>query len=121
MADSTTMSGFGVESGSDQRLGADASHSAGVCPTCGQSRLAQNHGLEQFLGRLGIREEIVRKLATSIQNADIEEAVRTAREQLAAGSSKATQYAKENPGKVAAGIAALAVGAGLLVSTLNRN
>lgn len=108
------VSGFGVESGNDR-----AGHE--VCPTCGHSRAEQNAGLEQFLGRLGISEDAVRNLKTSIQNADIDEVVRAAREQLAAGSSRATAYAKENPGKVAVGIAALALGAGILVSTLNRD
>ncbi len=78
-----------------------------ICPTCGQSR-AQNQGLEQFLGRLGVSDEMV------------EQYLNTARDYLNQGTTKATAYAKENPGKVAAGVAALAVGAGLLFGTLNR-
>lgn len=78
-----------------------------MCPTCGRSR-AQNQGLEQFLGRLGVSDEMM------------EQYLNTARDYLNQGTTKATSYAKENPGKVAAGVAALAVGAGLLISTLNR-
>jgi len=37
------------------------------------------------------------------------------------GSRKATSYAKENPWKVAAGVAVLAVGVGLLITALNRD
>ena len=37
------------------------------------------------------------------------------------GSGKATTYAKENPGKVAAGVAALALGAGLIYAAVNRD
>ena len=33
----------------------------------------------------------------------------------------ATEYAKENPWKVAAGVAVLAVGVGLLITALNRD
>ena len=78
-----------------------------ICPTCGQSRV-QNRGLEQFLGRFGVTET------------EMEQYLNTARDYLNQGTTKATAYAKENPGKVAAGMAALAVGAGLLISTLNR-
>ena len=39
---------------------------------------------------------------------------------LGSGTSKATTFARENPGKVAAGAAVLVVGAGLLISALNR-
>jgi len=37
------------------------------------------------------------------------------------GSSKATSYARENPGKVASGVAAIALGAGLIYAALNRH
>jgi hypothetical protein len=99
-----------------------ASSSSGYCPTCGQARTASsNNALEQFLGRLGISDEMITNLKTSIQKVDIEEYINTAREYLKGGSEKATTYAKENPGKVAAGVAVLAVGTGLLISALNRD
>jgi len=89
----------------------------GVCPTCGQPT---NRGLEQFLGRLGITEDMINNLKGSFQNIDVDEYLNTAREYLKSGSTKASSYAKENPGKVAAGAAVLAVGAGLLIAALNR-
>jgi hypothetical protein len=102
--------------------GSMASASSGYCPTCGQSRSATgNTGLDQFLGRLGISEEMITNLKSSIQNVDIEEYLNTARDYLKGGTDKATTYAKENPGKVAAGVAVLAVGTGLLISALNRD
>jgi hypothetical protein len=102
--------------------GSMASASSGYCPTCGQSRNATSgSGLEQFLGRLGINEDMVSNLKTSMQNVDVEEYLSTARDYLKGGSDKATTYAKENPGKVAAGVAVLAVGAGLLISAMNRD
>ena len=63
---------------------------------------------------------MISNLKTQMQNVDMEQYLNTARDYLNEGTSKATTYAKENPGKVAAGVAALAVGAGLLISSLNR-
>jgi hypothetical protein len=100
--------------------GSLASTSSGYCPTCGQSRAGSNV-LDQFLGRLGISDEMITNLKSSIQNVDVEEYLNTAREYLKGGSEKATTYVKENPGKVAAGVAVLAVGTGLLISALNRD
>jgi len=119
-------SGFGSNTGFDRGTtptstggtGTMASTSSGVCPTCGQSR---NSGLEQFLGRIGISDDMINNLKTSMQNVDVEEYLNTARDYLKGGTDKATTYAKENPGKVAAGVAVLAVGAGLLISALNRD
>ncbi len=45
----------------------------------------------------------------------------TARDYLRDSSDKAKSFAKENPGKVAAGVAVLAVGAGLLISALKKD
>jgi hypothetical protein len=106
----TTGSGFGVSSATD----------TGHCPTCGQS-IRGNTGLEQFLGRLGINEEMINNLRNQFANVDIDEYLNTAREYLKDGGNKATAYAKENPGKVAAGVATLALGAGLLFAALNRD
>ncbi|MGZ4808614.1 MAG: hypothetical protein ACXVIJ_02060 [Thermoanaerobaculia bacterium] len=106
-----TNTGFGTTTGSDR--GIDE-----VCPTCGQSR---NTGLDQFLGRLGINEETLKTLKSQMHNVDVEQYLNSARDYLKNGSDKATVYAKENPGKVAAGVAALAVGAGLLLSSLKRD
>src|ERR1051325_9189584 len=106
----TPMGGFGTTSGSDfggstQPSGSTttatsmAEHS---CPTCGAMHGSQNRGLEQFLGRLGISEEMVNTLKNSMSNVDMEQYLNTARDYLKNGSSKATEFAKENPGKVAA-------------------
>jgi hypothetical protein len=117
--------GFGTTTGSDRGTGINTTSRSEVCPTCGQLK---NAGLEQFLGRLGISEEIINTLTSQMQNVNVEEYLNTARdylktgsEKLKTGSDKAAEYAKQNPGKVAAGVAALAVGAGLLISSLNRD
>ena len=108
----TAGSGFGVSSASDV--------GAGACPHCGQSLNRGTAGLEQFLGRLGISDEMINNLKTQFQNVDIDEYLDTARDFLKDGSSKAQTYAKENPGKVAAGVAGLALGAGLLYTAIGR-
>lgn len=105
----TSAGGFGVTSATD----------TGLCPTCGQS--THGGGLEQFLGRLGITDEMMNNLKSQFQNVDIDEYLNTARDYLKDGSNKASTYAKDNPGKVAAGVAALALGAGLIYAAVNRD
>ena len=132
--DTRTNTGFGTSTGSDTgtptgNTGATGGmNNAGVttCAHCGAA-INQDRGLEQFLGRIGISEEMITNLRASMQNVDVEEYLNTAREYLkTAGdrvkstSGKATTYAKDHPGKVAAGVAVLAVGAGLLLSSLGR-
>ena len=114
----TRTSGYKVSSATD--TGA-TTNSSFACPHCGKSIPGVNRGLEQFLGKLGINDEMIGNLKSSIQNVDVEEYLNTAREYLRNGGDKAKSFAKENPGKVAAGVAVLAVGAGLLLSALNRD
>jgi len=107
--DTATRGGFNTSSATD----------SGICPTCGQS--TNRAGLEQFLGRLGITEEMINNLKTQFQDVDIDEYLNTARDYLKDTGNKAQTYAKENPGKVAAGVAALALGAGLIYAAVNRD
>jgi hypothetical protein len=109
-------SAFGVTSASDTGTGAGS----GTCASCGQS-LKSGSGLEQFLSRLGITEEMVSSLKGQFQNVEIDEYLNTARDYLKDGTGKASSYAKENPGKVAAGVAALALGAGLIYAATTRD
>ncbi len=118
----TTPAGFGTTSATDN----GSSTNDGTCDHCGQS-LNQNRSIEQFLGKLGINEEMINTLKSQMQNVDIEEYLNTAREYLkTAGdkvkpiSDKAKIYSKQNPGKVAAGVAILAVGAGLLINSMRE-
>jgi hypothetical protein len=119
-------SAFGVTSGSDLGSAGGAGTNTGVggstgtCPHCGQS-LKGGAGLEQFLGRLGITDDMINNLKTQFANVDIDEYLNTARDYLKDSSGKAQTYAKENPGKVAAGVAALALGAGLIYAAVNRD
>jgi hypothetical protein len=122
----TPNTGFGSTTGSTtstggmNNSGVTTATDSGLCPTCGQST-SGSKGLEQFLGRLGITEEMISNIKSSIANVEVEQYLNTARDYLKDSSGKATSYAKENPGKVAAGVAVLAVGAGLLVSAMNKD
>jgi hypothetical protein len=111
---------MGTPSATEGAFGVSSSTDTGACPTCGHVQ-GSTGGLEQLLGRLGITDEMIRNLKGQFDNVDIDEYMNTAREYLKDGSSKATKFAKENPGKVAAGVAALAVGAGLIYAATNRD
>jgi hypothetical protein len=108
---------LGVTNASDTGTGAGS----GTCASCGQSLNKSGSGLEQFLSRLGITEEMVSSLKGQFQNVEIDEYLNTARDYLKDGTGKASSYAKENPGKVAAGVAALALGAGLIYAATTRD
>jgi hypothetical protein len=107
---------LGVTNATDSGTGTGS----GTCASCGQS-LSKGGGLEQFLSRLGITEEMVASLKGQFQNVEIDEYLNTARDYLKDGTGKASSYAKENPGKVAAGVAALALGAGLIYAATTRD
>lgn len=127
----TNKAGFGTQNATDNgttspdsNKGITSATETETCAHCGQS-LNQNRGLEDFLQRIGISDEMISNLRAQMQNVDIEEYLDTAREYLkTAGnkvkdtSDKATKFAKDNPGKIAAGVAVIAVGAGLLLNSL---
>ena len=95
----------GLTSATDS--GTSTNTSSGICTACGQP-IGANRTLEQILDKLGLKD------------IDVEEYLNTARDYLKSGTNKATAFAKENPGKVAAGAAVVAIGAGLLIAALNR-
>ena len=112
--DTPINSSYGETNASEKSRSA----TSGVCEHCGQP---MNRGLEQFLGKLGVSDDAINNLKRQLQNVDVDEYLNKARDYVSSGSNKATQFAKDNPGKVAAGVAVLAVGAGLLLSALNRD
>jgi hypothetical protein len=92
------------------------------CEHCGQPLNGNvSHGLEQFLGKLGITDDMIDNLKSSMANVDVEEYLDTARDYLRKSSRKAKTYARRNPRKLIAGAVVLAVGAGLLVAAWNRD
>lgn len=120
-------SGFGTTSGTDRGTNPAGFNTGATpirtdsetCAHCGASiGEGQNRGLEQFLGKIGISDDMMKTLKSSLQNIDVEEYLNTAREYLKTGTTKSGSFVKQNSGKVAAGVAVLAVGAGLLISSL---
>ncbi len=91
-----------------------------ICEHCG-SPLSNTSALESFLARLGLNDQMVEKLKSSVDSAEVEQYLTTAREYLKSTGDKAKTFTKENPGKVAAGVAVLAVGAGLAISAMTRD
>ncbi len=89
-----------------------------ACPTCGHH--TGSKGLEHFLGKLGISDDMISKIGASMDNAELDEYLGVAREYLRTGSNKAVSYAKEHPGKVAAGVAAIAIGTGVLINAVRN-
>src|SRR4051794_3829063 len=90
---SNTGTGFGSNTGSGGAGFGTSSASdvaPGVCPTCGHNANAQ--GLEQFLGKLGISDDMIRTLKSSMDNVEVEEYLNTAREYLRSGSNKAASF-----------------------------
>ena len=53
-------------------------HGTGVCASCGQP-LDGNRGIEQLLAKLGISDDMIANLRTSMENIDIDEYLDTAR------------------------------------------
>jgi hypothetical protein len=127
MAQDAPPDDFGTPRGSDSPMsnaGAESAVGVGpeVCPHCGASKNAKStsNNLDLFLGRLGMSDDMIESLKSSMRNVDVEQYLDTARDYLKSSGDKAKSFAKENPGKVAAGVAVLAVGTGLLISALNR-
>ncbi len=117
----TPMNGFGTSTSTDRGPGPTSSprSTPGVCPTCGHVETV-NSGLEQFLGRLGISDDMIEELKTSFQKVDLDEYLDTARDYLNESREKASMFARENPRKVVAGVAIVSLGVGLLLRALSR-
>jgi hypothetical protein len=115
------ISGGGLSSGTGG--GTSGTHTdSGVCASCGRAMDSESGGgIEALLARIGISEEMVSNLKSSVSNIDVEQYLTTARDYLKDTGGKAKSYTKENPGKVAAGVAAVALGAGLLITALGRD
>ena len=113
MDQDTPTTGFGAATATDTGT------KTGICESCGQP-LGQNRALEQFLGKIGINDEMISSLKSQMQNVDVEEYLNTAREYLKTTGDKAKTYTREHPGRVAAGVAVLAVGAGLLINAMRE-
>ena len=75
--------------------------------------------LYDTLQRLGLNER-VEALRTKIDEMDVRRSVKEAQEYLSEQIESASDYARENPGKVIGGAAGVLVGASLLAYALSR-
>lgn len=66
-------------------------------------------------------ESLLQVLRSQLADTDIDEYLASAREYLKGSGSKVTSYTRENPAKVTTGVAALALGAGLVYSAKHRH
>jgi hypothetical protein len=89
-----------------------------VCPQCG--RPLKGAGLEEFLGRFGITDEVLSNVSGQLENVGIEEYLNTARECLKQSVDNVRLYVKENPAKAAVAVAVLALGASLVWSSAQQ-
>jgi hypothetical protein len=123
--DTPTNRGFGATSATDfgttsrSNTGVNTGADSGVCDHCGQP-LGQNRALQQFLGKVGINEEMMNALMNQMQNIDVEQYLNTARDYLKNTGEKAKTYSKDHPGQVAAAGVAVLVGAGLLINAMRE-
>jgi hypothetical protein len=68
-----------------------------------------------------LTDEMFTSLKSSFREVDIPEYLSTAKQYLGIKGRTAGTYAKEHPGQVAAGVATLAIGAGLLYKALHED
>src|SRR5258708_29603045 len=101
----TPMNGFGTSTSTDRGPGPTSSprSTPSVCPTCGHVETV-NSGLEQFLGRLGISDDMIEELKTSFQKVDLDEYLDTAPDYLNEPREKASMLAMQNPRKAVTGV-----------------
>ncbi len=102
--DTPMSSGYGETASRESSGGA-----AGISP-----------GLEQLLRRIGVSDAMIENIRTSLQDVNLEEYLDDARNLLRENAEKAKDFARENPGKIAAGAVLLAVGVGLLISATKK-
>lgn len=76
--------------------------------------------LYDTLERLGLNER-VEALRTKLDEMDVRKSVQEAQEYLSDQIESASEYARENPGKVIGGAAGVLVGASLLAYALSRS
>lgn len=78
-------------------------------------------GVLSLLERFGVTESQLSAVRDTLKNVNLEESLDKAKEQVSESMTKARDYARQNPGAVAAGLAVLVIGAGLLAGAAMRN
>lgn len=93
-----------------------ASETGERCASCGQT--IGGEGMEALLAKIGINDQILKRVREALADVDLDEQMRNVRSYLTESGGKAKDYAKANPAKIVGGLAALAIGAGVLMQTM---
>ena len=92
-----------------------------ACSTCGEQHIAPSEaGLEKMLSKLGMSDEVIGRMRTSLENLDFEAYFAQARDYMSRNATRAKEYAKENKKTVAAAVGAVALAAGVLIALKMR-
>jgi hypothetical protein len=126
------ISGFGIgESGAagtsgtvNEPVGGGFDNPAGGLGG-GEDSSAMEAGLTSavvaLLEKMGVQQDQINTVKEALQNANIDESLEKAKEQVTETFGKARDYAKQNPKAVIAGLAVVAIGAGLITAAAKRN
>ena len=110
------MSEQGIETGSPNK--AFEPH---ACSNCGEQHIAPSEaGLEKMLSKLGMSDDVIGKMRTSLENLDFEAYFAQAKDYMSRNATTARDYAKENKKTVAAAVGAVALAAGVLIALKMR-
>jgi hypothetical protein len=92
------------------------------CPTCGEQHAAgtTEAGFEAMLGKLGLSDDAIAKMRTSLENLDMEAYFNHAKEYLGRQAVKARDYTREHKAAVGAAVGVAAVAAGVLIALKMR-
>lgn len=77
-------------------------------------------GIVSVLEKFGVNEEQLNSVRETLKNVNIDQSLERAKEQVTESITKAREYAKRNPAAVAAGLAVLVIGAGLIAAAASR-
>jgi hypothetical protein len=86
------------------------------CPTCGYNDSASDFPF--IFRKLGITDEVLATVRSHFEHVGVDQCLADAHQYLKTSGGKVTTYAKEHPARIAAGVATLAIGAGLLYAAL---
>jgi len=96
-----------------------ATDSGERCETCGHTP-NETAGFETLLAKIGINDQTMTKVREALSDIDLDEQIKNVRGYLTESGGKAKDYAKANPAKVLGGLAALVIGAGVLMQSVKE-
>lgn len=73
-----------------------------------------------MLEKFGVNETQLNSVRETLKNVNLDQSLERAKEQVTDSIGKAREYAKKNPAAVAAGLAVLVIGAGLIAAAATR-